>query len=243
MCRLERAICSVGACDEFSFFMRIKATMTPQSGALLAALGSLALAVAAMPQFRTEYAAVLFSRLPESQQLSELAQGGVSLPASVRAERIVLRACEDVLRSPQAMFQPQETRASLTVSCHDLATAALRRAPVSSWAHLALAASVATDAEFAQAVVLSQATGGYEGELAQRRFALAADRIATAGPELGNAFAADIVVLAQTGVGTAQLARRYTAYPELREVITAAIERAPEQAQRAFIAAVRRSGS
>ncbi|MBW6505864.1 MAG: hypothetical protein K0B00_03840 [Rhodobacteraceae bacterium] len=217
--------------------------MTLRTGAILAAVGSLALAVAALPQFRTEYAAVLFSRMPVSDQLLELAQGSVALPASVRAERIVLRACEDILRSPQAMFRPQETRTALTASCHDLAMAALRRAPVSSWAHLALAASAATDAEFAQAVVSSQATGGYEGELAQRRFALVADRIADAGPDLANAFTADIAVLAQTGVGTALLARRYAAYPELREVITTAIERAPEPAQRAFIAAVRRSGS
>lgn len=210
--------------------------------AILAALGGVALAAAALPQFQKEYSAVLFSRLTPGQQLAELADGRVSLPASVRGARTVLRACSSVLNGPLGMFQPPETLDSLRAECAALAADAIARAPASSWAHLAAAASAPDDAEFASALVLSQATGAFEGELAQRRFSLVVARLENATPALLAAVSADVGVLVQTSPGRAQLAASYLAFPELRALATAAVETSSPALQRAFLAAVRAKG-
>lgn len=210
--------------------------------AILAALGGMALCAAALPLFLQEYSAVLFSRLAPGEQLAALAAGRVALPASVRAERIVLRACASVLNSPLGMFQPPETLAALRAQCATLAAEAIARAPLSSWAHLAVAASAADETEFASALLLSQATGAFEGELAQHRFSLAVTRLEHATPAVLAAVSADVGVLVQTAPGRAQLAASYLAFPELRGLVTAAVETAPPASQRAFLAALRAKG-
>lgn len=216
--------------------------MNGKATAILLALGCAVLFAAALPRFRAEYAAVLFTRMTADQQLFALAEGGVHLPSSIRAERAVLRACDAALASPLGLFQPQETRAALQANCASLAREAHDRSPTSSWAHLAVAAAAQTDADFGQAIVRSQATGAYEGELAQRRFALGISRLERGDDALKSALAADVAVLAQFSAGRAQLVQSYLAYPEQREFIASASEKAPDEAQRAFIQALRKAG-
>jgi hypothetical protein len=216
--------------------------MVRKAGTFLAVAGSLALAVAAVPQFQKEYATVLFSRLTESRQFAALTETGISLPPSVRSERIVLQACDTSMRSVLALFQAQARRDALRGNCADLANAASARAPTSSLAQLLVASTAPNDAEFSRALAVSQATGAFEGDLAQRRFVLAADRIDRLAPEALAALSADITLLVQFPAGRSLVAERYLALPEAREVMTEAIERAPEQSQKAFIAAVRGAG-
>lgn len=206
------------------------------------ALGCLALFAAALPKFTAEYATILFARLSPDQQLFALAEGGVRLPSSIRAERVVLRACETSLASPLAKFQPEAERAALRAACAGLAAEARQRSPTSSWAHLVVAAAAQTDAEFGRAFVASQATGGFEGELAQRRFALGIAQLNRGDDAFRSALATDVAVLAQFATGLTLLVQNYRAFPEQREFITSAVEAAPQAAQRAFIRSLGAAG-
>lgn len=216
--------------------------MNTKTATVLLALGSATLFAAALPRFGVEYAAVLFSRMAPGQQLVALAEGGVRLPYSIRAERAVLRACDTSIASPLGQFQPEDVRSALLAACAALAQEALTRSPTSSWAHLVAAATASSDAEFGRAFVLSQKTGAFEGELAQRRFALGINGVARGDAAFKGSLAADIAVLAQFSPGQVLLAQSYRAFPELREFIAASVERAPDPAQNAFVAALRAAG-
>ncbi|MDV3253196.1 hypothetical protein DevBK_17800 [Devosia sp. BK] len=179
------------------------------------------------------------------EKLDFLATGAPDPGLSLQAQRLILDDCVATLLPLVGTALNEETE-KVRVSCQSLAEGLLRDAPLFSYAWFGLAVTQAFDgasADFQHSLAQSQLTTANQWAMASLRLALAYPFWSTLPPELQSQLGADIVVLAHSGPGREWLAQRYAGNPDFREDITANLEKAPPNLQRAFVRAVSSQGT
>lgn len=178
------------------------------------------------------------------EKLDFLAVGVPDSGLSLQAQRLILDDCVATLRPLIGTVLTDETK-KVRENCQFLAEGLLRDAPLFSyaWFGLAVTQGLSGDSvEFQHSLAQSQLTTANQWAMASLRLGLAYPFWSTLPATLQNQLGADMVVLAHSGSGRAWLAQRYAENPDFREDVTANLEKAPPNLQRAFVRAVSSQG-
>lgn len=164
---------------------------------------------------------------------------------SLQAQRLVLNDCATTLPSFLGVAMTDEVKQARD-NCETLAQSLVHQAPIFSfaWYSLAVAQSLEGPSDaFQNSLSQSQLTTANQWEMASLRLVLAYRFWDSISADLQKQLGADIVVLAHTGDGRRWLALRYAENIDFREDVTANLENAPPNIQRAFVAAVSSLGA
>jgi len=206
---------------------------------LLAGAFGIGLAAAlSLAELGREYRAMPASLQGAPMTLLTLAATGDRPPASFRARRGLMEACDTALRGPYGGMQPQELRDRLATGCAAMAGAILARSPTDALAHLVRAEVrlyAGDRAGFAAALAVAQRTAPAEGWIALRR----ADLAASAPDAAGETLAADLALLLGAPETLAPLARLYRRHEALRPLIADLAGMQPPAMQARFLAYLR----
>ncbi|KQN74989.1 hypothetical protein [Devosia sp. Leaf64] len=164
---------------------------------------------------------------------------------SLQAQRLMLDDCVSTLFPLiKAPLGDQQVRAK--DNCLILSKTLTEESPIFSYAWFALALAQVVDgqtSEFQHSLAQSQLTTANQWAMASLRLRLAYQYWSSLPLTLQEQLGADIIVLAYSNNGRQWLAQRYAADPAFAEDITANLEKAPPNLQRAFIRAVSTQGA
>lgn len=164
---------------------------------------------------------------------------------SLQAQRLVLDDCVSTLL-PLVGTVLTEQAEKVRANCQALSEELVHEAPLFSYAWFSLAmtqAAVGPSADFQHSLAQSQLTTANQWAMASLRLALAYRFWNLLPTSLQDQLGADIIVLAHSGPGRQWLAQRYAENADFREDITASLEKAPPNLQRAFVRAVSSQGA
>lgn len=178
--------------------------------------------------------------------VTRLVAGVPGQPVSVQAMATTLVTCFDTLHAFAGEALPSEQRRALVQHCGEFARAAASANPTDSYAFFIGAESAAElgdRAGFNAALQTSQRVAPWLGWVAQERFDLARERQALLAAQTQQGFDHDILVLATTPRGLADLAANYAADPDFRLRVIPLIGSLEPAEQQQFVDAVKVAGA
>ncbi len=202
------------------------------------------LALAAAFGFQREYATAMTVRDTSFRVIEKLAADVPPRPISWRGIRAVMLACHEAQTDAALAFQPGAVRDSLMANCAASARMVLAGAPTTSSAQLVLAASARHLDQpdmMVERLRLSQVTGPREGWLAARRVNLITPHLEGVTPLGHEIWQRDVALLLEERWGRTIVAEIFARNEALRPAIEDVVALMPNDAQRDFVALVRRA--
>jgi hypothetical protein len=209
---------------------------------------ALALSVAgtAFGTFTIAREAIVLDRYsPNSiEEYERIASSQARIALSSYAKRQVLGSCRYGLTSELALVRPSEDIQRFAAACRAYSQTIAATMPTNSlaWLTLALASRALGDVPaMNRALELSQLSAPNEQWLAESRVALAEDNYDDLSEAARAGNGRDLAMLATSHRGVRSIAKRYIADEAFRNRVTDIVSALPLDAQRRFLASVKRT--